>query len=112
MLLTSGVYCKVSRAGTRAGYPAHTLHLVRFWQSKADCDAGKPAAHVQDFETQWNGQHPDPGSKMVRIIERYVQTHDLSKPAGLLADEHWSDAPDTHGNLMNPSMEQFKAATQ
>jgi hypothetical protein len=112
VLLSTGHIVRVTRHGTRAGYPAHTLHLAHFWNSQADIEGGKPPMHVQDFETQWNGAHDNPGGRMQRILERYCRTHDLSKPAGLLAEGHWSDERDTHGNLTHPTMGAFKAVTQ
>jgi hypothetical protein len=107
--LSTGHVVRVARHGTRAGYPAHTLHVVEFWQGSVALDGGAPPLHVQDFETQWNGPHANPGARMQRILERYVQTNDLSKPAGLLAEQHWSDETDTHGNLGHPTMQRFKA---
>jgi hypothetical protein len=96
--LSTGHNARVLRVGTRAGYAAHTLHRVAF-------ACGDQVVHVEDFETQWNGPHPDPGSRMLRILERYV-THMSSK--GLSPEEHWTDEPDTHGNLAHASMAPFQ----
>ncbi len=87
-----------SFAGTREGFPTHTLHRVAFALD------GQPA-HVEDFETQWNGPHADPGSRLLRILEQYARHMSGGE---LLPEEHWSDAPDVDGNLTHPSMTQFQ----
>jgi hypothetical protein len=137
MKLTTGHYIQVRKVGARAGSlktvcgscgcnpcvgdPSlgctnpptiltfhHTLHLVQFWDTQADFEAAKPPMHVEDFETQWVGRHRDPGSVLLRAVERYVTVHHMS--GGLLLGDHeWSDAPDVHGNLAHPSMAPFQA---
>jgi hypothetical protein len=99
--LSTGHVVQVLKVGTRAGYPAHTLHLIAFVL------AGK-VVHVEDFETQWNAPHPDPGSRITRILEQYA-SH--MSGGSLLPDDHWSDAPDTHGNLAHPSMAPLRPVT-
>jgi hypothetical protein len=117
MILSTGHYIQVRKVGTRAGHPVtiegvtfhHTLHLVDFWSSSTDFDAGRPPIHTEDFETQWTEPHADPGSRMLRVIERYAAAG--MNGGSLLPDEHWSDAPDVYGNLAAPSMTDWKAVT-
>jgi hypothetical protein len=113
VILSTGHYAQVRKVGTRAGHPImvegvllhHTLHIVDFWPSQADHDAGNPPVHTEDFETQWSEPHPDPGSRLLGILEQYV-TH--MSGGSLQPDHHWSDAPDVHGNLSHPSMATFQ----
>ena len=96
MKLSTGHYIQIVKSGTRKNYPAHTLHLVNFWVSQEDFEAGKLPCHTEDFETQWHSPHPDPLLRMKRILEQYV-TH--MSGGKLLPAHHWSDLSDTHGNL-------------
>jgi hypothetical protein len=99
-------FYKVRKAGIRARYPAHTLHLVDFWSSEEDYKSGQVPIHTEDFETQWNGPHLDPGSRLQRIIDQYIANG--LKGGSVLHDEHWGQEPDTHGILNHPSMERFR----
>lgn len=97
MQLSSGHFIQIARSGTRKGFQNHTLHLVKFWVSKKDFDSGKSPFHTEDFEIQWHSAHPEPLARMKRIFELYA-SHMSGAGAGL-PDEHWSNLPDTHGNL-------------
>jgi hypothetical protein len=90
----------------------HTFHRVVFWASQADHDKGAQPLHVWDFETQWNGPHPDPGSRMLLILERHckpekIALHKWRKDTELPAPK--PGATDVHGILSHPTMAVFKA---
>lgn len=83
----------------------HTLHLVDIWRSQADFLAGKPALTRQDVVLQWNGPHPEPASRLVRVLDDYCRAAGRHRFQDALdAAIPWSDSPDPHGNLAHPSM--------
>jgi hypothetical protein len=110
VILSSGHYIQILKAGIRASHPENTLHRVRFWASKADFDANHPALHTHDFDTQW-AHAIDPGGFFLReVLEHHCKIADRHgwRDHGLIPDELWADGPDRLDNLSHPSMAPFK----
>jgi hypothetical protein len=109
--LSSGHLAVIRNAGVRVVFQNHTCHRVLFFESEAHLAAGA-IMQEHDFETRWDGPHPDPGSRMLRILERHCDAADRHKWKfhGYLPDFDGGGTPDTHGNLAHPSMAQFQPA--
>jgi hypothetical protein len=115
--LSTGHLAIVREAGIRSDFQNHTVHRVLFFASEKDLLAGD-FLHEHDFETQWSGPHPDPGSRMLRILERHCQAadqHQLPNPVywkgyGYCSGVDIGGTPDTHGILAHPSMVRFQPA--
>jgi hypothetical protein len=110
IVLSTGHFACVRKVGSHAQQRRFTLHRFTFWESVAAFLTHANALQNHDFITGWNGPHPDPGSRLKRILEHHAAIADRHqwKPHGSLRDQEWSADPDTHGNLAHPSMARFQ----
>jgi hypothetical protein len=105
VILPAGAFIQVRQVGIDAARPHVTAHLIDFWESKTDFDAGKQPIARHDVLTPWSGPHENPAARMVDILDQWVVRGNLR-----LKGEHrrpslaWSKGPDLHGNLTHPSM--------
>jgi hypothetical protein len=111
MILPCGAFIQVRRVGIDAHRPHVTAHLVDFWASQADHDAGKPPVATHDVLTHWSGPHDNPAGRIVDILDRWVKRGGLRRPAGTKPSLVWADGPDTHGNLKRARTDALKAVT-
>lgn len=105
---------KCHRCGSTEGLKqrqtlVHYATVAAMWASQADHDAGKPPLQIEDFETQLDGPHPNPGSCWQWIFDRWSQK-DLSRPDTRTLKRPEVEPPDVHGNFSHPSMQPFRRA--
>jgi hypothetical protein len=115
LVLPSGAFAIVRRAGSHAGDPRCTIHLVDFWRSEADFKAGKPYWRRCDFFHHCAGPMDDPAAALIGAFDQYVMHPDNAWIEGdhsLGSMCPWRDKPDHYGTLAHRSMKALKVTPE
>ena len=104
MKLSTGHFLSIIRDGIHKDFDTHTVHIIEVYESEEAFQKKLPPLTTQDLTIQWNGSHPNPGERLVRIMEWYCKSwgqHGFKDPH---TTSNLRAGVDRHGNLMHPNM--------